>query len=114
MALANGTLASAAATASSFFNQFVNNEATFRYGDRDIPVQYAYTIAVAVGVVALSRVYGLLVTSNEQDIPRKAGYPIVGSWAFFTQRYQFIDEGIRKFGNIFSFNILNVSCRSCS
>lgn len=107
MALANDTFVSAAATASSFLKQFLNHEVTFRYGERNISVQYAYTIAVAVGVVSLSKLYSSVVSSSDQGIPHKAGYPIVGSWAFFTQRHNFVDEGIKKFGNIFSFKILN-------
>lgn len=109
MALANDTFVSAAATASSFLKQFLNHEVTFRYGERNISVQYAYAIAVAVGVVSLSKLYSSVVSSIDQGIPHKAGYPIVGSWAFFTQRHNFVDEGIKKFGNIFSFKILNVS-----
>lgn len=109
MTTVNGTLASAASTASSLFSQLVHHEATFRYGDHDIPVQYVYTLALAAGVVTLSKLYSTIGSSNDQGIPRKYGYPIVGSWAFFTQRYQFIDDGIKKLGNIFSFKILNVS-----
>ena len=42
-------------------------------------------------------------------VPYRRGIPLVGSWAFFTRRVRFVDEGFKKLGGMFRFNILNVS-----
>ncbi|TDL20336.1 cytochrome P450 [Rickenella mellea] len=49
----------------------------------------------------------LFLSRNTDKIPRKRGIPVVGSWTFFTARHRFVTEGVRKLGNIFTFNVLH-------
>ena len=45
--------------------------------------------------------------SKSDAVPYWSGLPLVGSWAFFTRRHRFVDEGVRRLGNVFSFKILH-------
>ena len=42
-------------------------------------------------------------------VPYKYGLPIVGSWSFFTNRYRFLQDGMKTLGGKFKFSILKVS-----
>ena len=44
------------------------------------------------------------------NVPAVRGPPLLGSWDFFQvqKRYTFIDEGHKKYGAAFRFNVLNV------
>lgn len=46
-------------------------------------------------------------------VPYKRGIPFIGSWTFFTRRYRFVEEGLKKLGGRFRFNILHVSFCVC-
>ena len=49
-------------------------------------------------------------SDDEVKVPYKRGIPFIGSWAFFTQRIRFVEEGLKTLGTAFRFNILHVSC----
>jgi hypothetical protein len=48
-------------------------------------------------------------SSKGDQVPYKYGAPFVGSWAFFTRRYYFISDSLKRFGGKFRFSILQVS-----
>lgn len=41
-------------------------------------------------------------------IPTLRGPPVFGHWRFFTDRYAFVNEGLKKLGSVFQFQVLNV------
>ena len=49
-------------------------------------------------------------SSKGDHVPYKYGAPFVGSWQFFTKRYQFVYDNLKRFGGKFRFSILQV-CR---
>ncbi|KAG8693770.1 hypothetical protein FRC09_010307, partial [Ceratobasidium sp. 395] len=59
---------------------------------------------VALGAIL---VWYVLATGGSH-IQKIRGWPVVGQWAFFTKRYDFVLEGFRKLPNesMFGFNIL--------
>ena len=58
-------------------------------------------LLVCVGNIALSR-------TDRDGFPFLPGFPIIGSWKFFTMRHHFTHGGLSKLGEVFSFNVLQV------
>ena len=70
-----------------------------------------YTTVLA-SIILAAVVVSSLTNSGSNDgvkVPYKHGIPFIGSWAFFTRRIRFIEEGFRSLGSAFRFNILHVS-----
>lgn len=67
---------------------------------------------VLAGVIG---VFGLVIAaawnnkSLSGDLPVLHGAPIIGHFRFFSERYTFVNDGLRKLGSAFQFKILNVS-----
>ena len=71
-----------------------------------------YTTVLA-SIILAAVVVSSLTNSGSNDgvkVPYKHGIPFIGSWAFFTQRIRFVEEGLKTLGTAFRFNILHVSC----
>lgn len=66
------------------------------------------TVALASCVLAAYVIAVFTSSHGDQSIPQKRGIPIIGSWAFFTRRYTFLEEGLERLGRAFRFNILRV------
>ena len=69
-----------------------------------------YTVGVATSALILLTTFAshLIPRKDKDGFPFLSGLPIVGSWKFFTKRYNFLHEGIAKLGQTFSFKILQV------
>src|SRR6266436_7368261 len=66
--------------------------------------------AVASLVVALITTKSLSWSSrtNVHDVPFARGIPFIGSWQFFTRRYDFMKRGFEQYGNVFRFKLVDV------
>ena len=64
---------------------------------------------VLASLVVFGAVLTVLVGRKSADrIPELHGPPIFGHFRFFSDRYFFVNEGVRKLGSIFQFKVLNV------
>ena len=68
---------------------------------------YGWTILTGGVVLVLTLLSKFAGFANGSGVPHKSGLPLVGSWSFFTRRHRFVDEGVRRLGNVFSFKILH-------
>jgi hypothetical protein len=62
---------------------------------------------VVIAAFVLTTLRGVRAQCSE-GVPFKRGIPFIGSWSFFTHRYEFIEDGLRRLGSKFRFSILNV------
>ena len=72
-------------------------------------------LVVGGALTAFAAVFSAFLTRKvlQQDQPPiLRGTPFFGHWRFFTERYDFVNEGIRKLGSMFQFYILNVNIKS--
>ena len=70
-----------------------------------------YTASIAAAVIVLFAYIGnnnVLSHKDRDGFPFLPGFPIIGSWKFFTKRHHFTHGGLSKLGEVFSFNILQV------
>ena len=69
-----------------------------------------YSAPLSTGVLVLLVCVGSIVLSRKDrdGFPFLPGFPIIGSWKFFTKRHHFTHGGLSKLGEVFSFNILQV------
>ncbi|TDL20337.1 cytochrome P450 [Rickenella mellea] len=79
--------------------------AMFTLGHESIQPQSILRIASGA-LCCLVALVLFLSSRSAGAMPRKRGLPYVGSWTFFTARHRFVTEGIKKLGNIFTFNVL--------
>lgn len=70
-----------------------------------------YTIGlVSSALIVLTSLGGHFLQRTDKDgFPFFSGLPVIGSWKFFTKRYNFLHEGLAKLGDVYSFKILQVS-----
>lgn len=66
-------------------------------------------LASVVGVLGLLIAAAWNNKSLSGDLPVLHGPPIIGHFRFFSERYAFVNDGLRKLGPAFQFKILNVS-----
>jgi hypothetical protein len=45
---------------------------------------------------------------NVHDVLFVQGIPFIGSWQFFTRRYDFVRRGLERHGSVFRFKIVDV------
>lgn len=88
--------------ANATFSSFVH-----KVQSHEIP-NSPYLLGIVVGGVCILVTVISLLSNTGDRVPYQNGMPFVGSWAFFTRRHRFVNEGIQRLGNIFAFNILHV------
>ena len=78
-------------------------------GTRNVPLTASIAALIALVLYYFfGRRWTAGKTESSDNIPVLRGTPILGNWRFFSDRYEFIKEGTRKFGSAFQFRILNV------
>ena len=66
-------------------------------------------LAGALGLVGFIIAAAWNQKSFSSEPPILHGPPIIGHFRFFSERYSFVNDGLRKLGSAFQFRILNVS-----
>jgi hypothetical protein len=77
--------------------------------------QATSTASVLAGALAFLLVALITVKSiswsnqkNPHEFPFVRGIPFIGSWEFFTRRYDFVQRGLDRLGNVFRFKLVKV------
>ena len=66
-------------------------------------------LAIGGALTAIAALLSILVNRKAADEPPiLRGTPIFGHWRFFSERYDFVNEGLRKLGSTFQFYMLGV------
>lgn len=73
--------------------------------------QFIFAAAVALLFVTLLTTIFLSWSYQKSvhDVPFVQGIPFIGSWQFFTRRYDFVRRGLEQHGSVFRFKLVNVS-----
>jgi hypothetical protein len=75
-------------------------------GTRDVT---AWDAALMIsGICVIATLLSSWKSSRKEAIPQSRGTPFIGEWAFFSRRHRFLEDGLRRFGKMFKFNILQV------
>ena len=86
-------------------------DATFPFNE-DLTTTLLTTIVIgALGFIICKQFLTLPPWTGKQDVPFLYGWPIIGSYEFFTKRFTFIDNGHKVFGSAFQFSVFNVRCQ---
>ena len=101
-------LASPPANVASSFSRLIHVE-TGLLNTKDMTLAGLLVVLMSVIVYAsFGRRLAAGKVVSPDTVPFLRGMPIFGHWRFFSDRYAFVNEGMRKSGSAFQFNILNV------
>ncbi|KAH8102335.1 cytochrome P450 [Phellopilus nigrolimitatus] len=64
-----------------------------------------YGLSLLAGLAGILATVYAFKSTDEDGVPYKAGIPFIGAWDFYSRRNSFIQEGIKKLGNVYSFRI---------
>jgi hypothetical protein len=61
-------------------------------------------LILAFGLVKIVEIH-----DSYASVPYIRSLPIIGNWTFFTKRGDFVANGLKRFGKVFRFRVINVT-----
>ncbi|KAH8115445.1 cytochrome P450 [Phellopilus nigrolimitatus] len=83
----------------------MNISTTFLDGLSSTEGPNLYGLGLLTGLAGVLATVYVFKSTDEDGVPYKASVPFIGAWGFYSRRYSFIQEGLKKLGNVYSFRI---------